>query len=95
MADPLRERLESVTDERTFVRFVEALAADFAADQREQLQRGTSPLAPGPRGWENGNVDQFLEAAVAWVEDSRSRPAHAENPWHRCAEILLAGKGYD
>jgi len=95
MADPLRERLESVTDERTFVRFVEALAADFAADQSEQMHRGTSPLEAGPRGWEHNSVDHFLEAAVAWVEDSRTRPAHAGNPWHRCAEILLAGKGYE
>lgn len=95
MPGPVEQALDSVTDEASFLRFVSVLAGDFAADRSESGRAVNSPFGPGPRGWENGCVDTFLEAAVSWAEDSGSRQPAAQNPWRRCAEILRAGKSYE
>jgi hypothetical protein len=96
MSGSLEQALETVSDEATFLRFVKALAADFEAETHEEATRGrTNRLGRGARGWENSAVDTFLEAAIAWAEDSRGTQPVSSNPWRRCADILYAGKGYE
>ncbi len=95
MPDPVEQALDAVSDEVSFLRFVQALPADFAADGTKPHEKAVSPCGAGPRGWENGSVDSFLESAAAWAEDSRGRLPAAPNPWRRCAEILHAGKFYE
>lgn len=51
----LHEQLEAVTDEATFLEFVRRLAAD----------RRANAVA-----WENGSIEDFLEASSSWAEDS-------------------------
>ena len=84
--------IDSVIDEVSFVQFLQALAVDFAEDLRE-AQPSHSAYAAGPRGWEHGKVDAYLEAAAAWAQARPAKPS--ANTWRRCAEILLAGKYYD
>lgn len=93
MPSPVDQALDSVTDEASFLRFVSTLAADFSFDRSERESK--PPFGPGPRGWENGSIDAFLEAAVSWAEDSDSGQTATQNPWRRCAEILRAGKSYE
>jgi hypothetical protein len=56
---------------------------------------------PGANGWQHWSIENFLEAAAAWAEDSKDgmplQPGwqKAENPWKRCAEILYMGKHYE
>lgn len=83
--------LETVRDEKTFVDFLQALAADFDMD-RTILEATPEAYAysAGPLGWEHGTISDYLFAAAAWAD-----PAPTDNPWRRCAEILLAGKVYE
>jgi hypothetical protein len=79
----LEDVTAEVRDEETFLLFLKALRKDW-----EDLG-GT---------WENPTLDRFLEAAVAWAEDSQDAPmlgTPSENPWRRCAEILRAGARYE
>lgn len=84
--------LEAVHDEASFVAFLDALAADRKDEVRKEKANPSSPSGPGANGWENGTIEAFLEAAVAWAG---SYPIRSANPWRRCAEILYMGKTYE
>ncbi|MGB8932285.1 MAG: hypothetical protein WCC48_13665 [Anaeromyxobacteraceae bacterium] len=83
----MEQARDAVRDEDSLIHFMQVLAVDFAADREEAAKSPPHFTAQGPRGWENGTVDAFLESAAAWVEDSRasrsfdnsdlSRPFHA------------------
>jgi hypothetical protein len=92
------ELLARVRDEASFIRFIEALGADFARERLLEQTSPSSPYGPGALGWENASVDAFLDAAASWAESS-TRHAQADvvvsNVWQRCAAILLAGKFYE
>jgi hypothetical protein len=93
----LFRKLESVRDEDSFVAFVAALAADRADEVQKEKKKPSSPYGPGANGWENGTIEAYLESAAAWAEDWKKSPRYRvpTNPWHRCAEILYAGKSYE
>jgi hypothetical protein len=79
----LNKATSLVTDEDTFLEFLQALRDDWSANARS---------------WENVTFDTFLEAAVRWAEDSRHAPMlgpPSENPWRRCADILRAATLYE
>ena len=91
--NPLFAKLESVADEATFMRFVEALAAERKAS--EDLVESSD----GFRGeWANQTIGEFLSAASAWAKDSsfgqRPGPKPA-NSWQLFAMFLWAGRGYE
>jgi hypothetical protein len=88
---------DQVTDEPSFVQFLSALAADWDAER-------TKAPAPSPSygraasGWQNATIRPFLEAAAAWATTSSRGlqfQRHSDNPWRRCAHILLAGRFYE
>lgn len=95
MNETLEQARDAVRDEESLIHFVQVLASDFAADREEAARSPPHFAAPGPRGWENGTVDAFLESAAAWVEESRGRQPAEPNPWRRFADILYAGKLYE
>jgi hypothetical protein len=95
MAGPVEQALHAVCDEASLLQFIQVLASDFEADRTESAEGGGTPYGPGPRGWENGTVDVFLERAASWAEASRGRFPTSANPWRRCADILYAGKFYE
>jgi hypothetical protein len=90
----LAELADAVVDEASFVRFLSALSRDFA-EGRKIAPAAEVRFGLGARGWENVTVDSFLEAATAWATDTPAARATLENPWHRAAAILLAGKSYE
>jgi len=79
----LHEQLETVTDEVTFLEFVRKLAADRRANAQT---------------WENGSIEDFLEASSGWAEDSEfgSRQGLSTvSPWKKFAVFLYSGKIYE
>lgn len=75
----LDEVAGAVEDEQSFIAFLDVLADDF------------------PLRWEHCEVDSVFEAAAAWGESSspRWKAGGDQNPWRRCAQILLGGKYYE
>lgn len=95
--DPVMQSLEQVLDEPSFLQFLEALRRDRDEAVSVEQSNPPSPYGPGAKGWENGTIEAFIEAAGAWAIDSMRAPAIevATNPWKRCAQILHAGKVYE
>ena len=94
----LFDEVEKVVDERTFIAFLSALAADREDEVAKEREHPSSPWGPGQNGWENGTIAAFLGAAAAWATGSfNGLPLEpkATNPWRRCADILLMGKHYE
>ncbi len=93
MTDRLHQLLQEVCDETTFLIFARALLQDrLAADPVETTTDGFQAR------WANQSIATFIEAAVAWAEDSNfgDRPGPGpENPWMRFAFFLWAGRGYE
>ena len=91
----LHDLVDRVEDEKSFIAFVSALATDRGDEVEQEASSSSSPYDPGVNGWENGAIEAFLEAAVAWAEASingKDTYKKRENSWQRCAEILLMGK---
>jgi hypothetical protein len=98
MATDLYALANEVHDEESFLRFVNALAADWFEEQEMEKEKPTSPYAPGALGWENGTIGAFLDAAVGWGNASINGLQFYEkptNPWRRAAQILHSGKFYE
>jgi hypothetical protein len=88
---------ETVEDETSFLAFVRTLAADrrLAATHKGHDPHGYD----APRGWQNGTIEQFLEAALSWAEDTGFGRTQglADNVvhWRRLAVFLYTGKIYE
>jgi hypothetical protein len=98
MSDDLETLRDAVCDEDSFVRFLEALAADRADEVEKEKRKPSSPYGPGANGWENGTIEAFLESASAWAQASKDgleSYKKPDNPWKRCAHILFMGKIYE
>ena len=95
--DDPRPDPDTVTDEASFLEVVRALEADrrLAAALEEQDPHGCG----APRGWQNSTIEQFLESALAWAEDShfgrRQHLGDVVSPWRRLAVFLYCGKIYE
>ena len=97
MSLSLDQLLEAVVDESTFVIFIAALGADFAAEKALEDKHSSASWGPGAIGWENSTVDAVFESATAWANDTREKEVDLanQNPWRRCAHIIYAGKFYE
>jgi hypothetical protein len=98
MARDLYALLKQVNDEASFRAFLEDLASDFEEEREIERLKPGSPYSSGALGWENRTIDSMLGAAVAWGHSTAMNPKNntaAQNPWQRCAHILLAGKFYE
>ena len=98
MDKPLYDIADAVCDEKSFLEFVKALIADRERAIEPEKQNPSTPYGPDAGDWENVSIEHFLEAAVAWAEDSNfglNQGLVASNPWHRFAAFLYAGKIYE
>lgn len=97
-SDELVELRDQVIDETTFLRFLEALAADRLGEVRTEKNTPSSTWAPGTSGWVNATIEAFLDGAAAWgrsSSDGLQFYSVPDNPWRRCADILYMGKLYE
>jgi len=93
MTDTLFAALKSVNDEASFTAYARALLADREAAD------GASVALDGFQGeWANNSISSFIEAGIAWADDSDfgARPGpKSSNPWALFALFLWAGRGYE
>lgn len=87
----------AVKDEVTFIKFLNALSADWEDEQRKERVRPSSQYGTGANGWEHASIGAFLEAASAWAQSTIDREDNGagKSPWRRVAGILHAGKFYE
>lgn len=70
-------------------------------DLAEFVRRLRDDLKNHPEEWENRDLDRFLEAMSAWVDDmegyfaNQGEPVPSRPEWHTLAEILVAAKRYE
>lgn len=98
MPEDLHSLLESVSDEKSFIAFAKALAADRVDEVAKEAETPSSPYGPGANGWENGTIEQFLDGAVSWAEATNvglTQGMDPTNPWKRFAVFLYCGKIYE
>ncbi|TAG04096.1 MAG: hypothetical protein EAZ43_05120 [Betaproteobacteria bacterium] len=94
----LHEQIEQVTDEQSFLSFARALMLDRVAAVEAEAKVGSSPYGPDAGGWENISIEDFLESAVAWADDSNfgaKQGLESTNPWKKFAVFLYCGKIYE
>ena len=72
----LVEVLQRVNNRQTFFEFISALIED-----KKNL----------PENWENSTVEDYLESASRWLEDS----GRDDVSWKLMAEFLYCGKIYE
>src|SRR5690349_23552260 len=105
MSDHLEQLLENVSDEDSFLIFLDALAKDRADEEAKEEIDPSNLYGPGANGWQHSSIENFLDAAAAWGECSKNGLSHnfdafpnwekPTNPWKRCAEIISMGKQYE
>jgi len=94
----LRELIDLVNDEKTFLKFVAELGKDREAEVKAQKLTPIDSFGRGQCGWENHTIENFLEAAQAWAEDSNfgeSQGLKEGSPWKKFAVFLYCGKIYE
>jgi len=91
--------LDAVVDEEAFVAFLGALAENREEENEIEKVTPSSQWGRGAMGWENGSIEAFLGAATAWATSTKNGTPGGyvvpDNPWKRCAEIILMGKIYE
>ena len=92
----LLEKLNTVSD--SFLAFARALYLDRKKSILAEEKYKSSNYGSDIGGWENTSIERFLEAAIAWAEDSNfgnSQGLSLENPWKKFAVFLYCGKMYE
>lgn len=86
--------LEDVKDEQSFLIFVKALIVD-----REPFEGQPTDDFGFAGDWGNDSISGFLEASVAWAEDSDFGVGQDSelitNKWKQFAVFLYSGKVYE
>jgi hypothetical protein len=94
----LHEQADAVHDGRTLLEFVKALIADREDEIAKESRSSSSPYGAGSNGWENGTIEDFLDAASRWAESTnfgRAQGLSDSNPWRQFAVFLYCGKIYE
>lgn len=94
----LFDEASAVSDEDSFLAFLNSLREDREAERTIEVSHPSSPYGPGALGWENGSIEAFLDAAFSWGIASRKGTVAYQvpsNPWCRAAQIICAGKFYE
>lgn len=81
----LIQKYNSISDKQSFSEFLKALASDIKTN---------------PNEWENSDLESFLEAMSAWLEDSEGYYRNQGNTaptlnWKTLADMFMAAKIYE
>ena len=103
MENNLPKIASKVIDQESFLTFVRALLQERLDAVDAERKHPSEPYGPDAGGWENTDIETFLEAAIAWAEGSdfgatlhfHDELSIAANPWRQFAYFLLAGSRYE
>ncbi len=98
MKNKLKEALDSVKDEKSFLNFLQVLMEDRIDEIEKEKLNSSSPYSSGTNGWANTTIEDFLESAVTWGEcsiDGLEFYKKPDNTWKRVADIMYMGKLYE
>lgn len=85
--------LEQVLDRESFIAFVAALASERELASQIEKDNPQSYMVDGALNWKNGDIQNFLYAALDYFEPGPLREPPAEQPnWKMFAEFLYCGK---
>jgi len=87
------ELLDKVHSRKTFIAFVEALAAereDAERLERENPQRAI--IVDGAHDWKNADIASFLYASLDYFQEKPFHKPEREPSWRMFAEFLYFGK---
>ena len=89
------ELLDEVKDRESFIRFVEALAEE--REHAEEIERAYPKryVLDGAFDWKNGDIANFLEAALFYFKPSKYHKPEENPSWQMFAEFLYFGKIYE
>ena len=90
--DRPEDLVDAVRTREDFLRFLDALVADWAVMIEREAEIASPFYSPATQGWENLKAGDFLEAMRAWARDSTLPP---QASWQLFAELLRAGKSYE
>ncbi len=83
--------LENVTDKKTFIEFVNALIEERSKAEKLEQRDAEIYKFEGALGWQNTNIESYLQSAVVWLVDSDRN----DFSWKLMAEFLYCGKIYE
>jgi hypothetical protein len=69
-SDSAFEALDQVQDMEWFFHFVRALIGDRLDAAEAEVKTPSSPYGPDAGGWENTSIEDYLDCALAWAEDT-------------------------
>jgi hypothetical protein len=97
MAEKLYKKLDAVVDKKSFLTFVKILVADRRNEVAKEKENLCTHWEVDANGWEHGTIEGYLEAAVAWAEDSQGHSFELpeEASWRAFAQFLYCGKIYE
>ena len=94
----VHELLEHVIDAQSFLKFAKALTLDRVESKKIELLANINVNTNEESKWEKNTIESFLDAAIAWAEDSDfgvSQGLLPSNPWRQFAVFLYSGKIYE
>ncbi|GMA99566.1 hypothetical protein [Pelosinus sp. IPA-1] len=86
---PLHLLVDQVHDEKTFLIFLKALMDGRIDEVEKEKISLSSPYGAGANGWQNDTIEGFLEAAIAWAEDSKRGIGDVESGTNASEKIVL------
>jgi hypothetical protein len=85
--------LDSVSDRSTFIEFVSSLASERERAAQIEKDNPNRYILDGAINWKNGDIHNFLFAALEYFDDSPLRePIPKEPTWKMFADFLYCGK---
>ena len=91
MTDTRSPLPDDVTDRRSFLEFVDALARERMAAEEMENASPHVYVVDGALNWKNADIASFLFAALSYFEQSNG-VGTSEPTWRMMAEFLYCGK---
>jgi hypothetical protein len=74
--------------------FIRDLLRELHLSRQAERVSPSSPYGPNTGGWENPDLESFLDAMASWFEDMDDRLPISPS-WGTFRDMLLAAKAYE